>query len=34
MVAPARALEERSLELEQGVPPAEAAPQKTAGSAG
>jgi hypothetical protein len=34
LVAPARALEERSLELEQGAPPAEAAPPKTAGSAG
>ncbi len=34
LVAPARALEERSLELEQGTPPAEAAPPKSAGGAG
>jgi hypothetical protein len=34
LVAPARSLEERSLELEQGTPPAEAAPPKIAGGAG
>jgi len=34
LVAPARSLEERSVELEQGTPPAEEAPPKTAGGAG